>query len=124
MKASLRHVHNHGVHYDALMFVCPGCRTPYTLPDGTEHTPSGLHMLPVNTTEHAPQWTWDGNLEHPTLEPSILSHIQPYDEESKPLGICHSYLRAGVLEFLGDCTHGLAGQHVPLPDLPEWAADL
>lgn len=121
MKTSLHKVNDHGVEYEALAFVCPGCQTPYTLLDGREHTPSGLHMLPVNSSQKSPSWTWDGNLEAPTLSPSILSHIQPYDEQSKPLGICHSYLRAGVLEFLSDCTHPLAGQNVPLPDLPEWA---
>lgn len=25
-----------------------------------------------------------------------------------------------VSEFLSDCTHGLAGQIVALPELPEW----
>lgn len=122
MKAMLRHVDDHGTKYDALMFVCPGCGTPYTLLDGTEHTPSGLHMLPVNTPGRSPQWDWDGNLEAPTLSPSILSHIHPYDEQSKPLGVCHSFLKAGVFEFLSDCSHSFAGQHVPMPDLPTWAA--
>jgi hypothetical protein len=27
------------------------------------------------------------------------------------------------IEFLGDCTHSLAGQTVPLPEMPEWFAD-
>ena len=125
MKASLHHVDDHGVKYDALMFVCPGCETPYTLLDGTEHTPSGLHMLPVNVMGdlqiHRPSWTWDGNLELPTVASSILSKIQPYDENGQPLGVCHSFLKAGVFEFLSDCTHPLAGQFVPMPDLPEWA---
>jgi hypothetical protein len=123
VKASLRHVDDHGVRYDALMFMCPGCATPYTLIDGTEHTPSGIHMLPVNSSAKSPQWTWDGNLEAPTLSPSILSHIHPYDDQSRPQGVCHSFLVAGVLQFLGDCTHPLAGQNVPLPDLPGWAED-
>lgn len=111
MKTSLRNIDDHGVHYQALMFVCPGCQTPYLLPDGTEHTPSGLHMLPVNSPQKTPSWEWDGNLESPTLSPSILT---------RGVGVCHSFLRAGVLEFLSDCTHQLAGQSVPLPDLPAW----
>jgi len=123
VKTSLRQVNDHGVHYEALMFVCPGCATPYTMLDGTEHTPSGLHMLPVNSIAKTPQWDWDGNLEVPTLNPSILTRIQPYDDQSAPLGVCHSYLRAGVFEFLGDCTHQFAGQHVPMPHLPAWTID-
>lgn len=124
MKASLRHVDDHGHHYEALMFVCPGCATPYTFPDGTEHTPSGVHMLPVSGDANGrPVWTWDGNLEAPTLSPSIATKIHPYDEQSRPLGFCHSYLRGGVFEFLTDSTHKYSGQHVPMPDLPRWAED-
>lgn len=107
MKAMLRHITWSQGDYDALCFVCPGC---------AELTPtgSGLHMIPVTTTEHRDSWTWDGNLEAPTLEPSILTN------KNDPSKRCHSYLRAGVIEFLGDCAHSLAGQRVPLPDLPDW----
>lgn len=108
MKTALRHIDDHGTLYDALMFICPGCIEMY--PGST-----GLHILPVNTAEHSPQWDWDGNLEAPTLSPSILTK---HGENSS--GICHSFLKAGVFEFLSDCTHSLANQHVPIPDLPEW----
>lgn len=110
MKSQLRTIDDHGNVYTALMLICPGCPG------------SGLHMLPVNSTTKTPQWTWDGNLEAPTLSPSILTRIEPY-VDGKPTGICHSHLRSGVFEFLGDCTHEFAGQHVPMPDLPEWAVD-
>jgi hypothetical protein len=30
---------------------------------------------------------------------------------------CHSFVRAGMIEFLSDCTHELAGKTVPIPDL-------
>lgn len=122
VKSQLRTVDDHGVSYTALMFVCPGCNTSYTLLDGTLHTPSGLHMLAVNSPHHPPSWEFDGNLEAPTLSPSILTRIHPYDDVGHPQGVCHSFLRAGVFDFLGDCTHQLAGQQVPLPDLHEWAA--
>ena len=76
-------------------------------------------MLPVNTDLKSPAWTWDGNLEAPTLSPSILTHTEPY-VDGKGTGICHSFISAGIVEFLGDCTHSLAGQKVPLPELPDW----
>ena len=110
MKASLRSVEDHGVHYQALMFVCPGCQD--------EDGQGGLHMLPVNSADKQPSWSWDGNLEEPTISPSILTRGGRLGSE----GVCHSFLRAGVFEFLGDCTHALAGQSVPLPDLYDWAA--
>lgn len=111
MKAHLRTVDDHGVTYEALAFVCPGCV------DASGG--SGLHILPVNSSTKSPSWTWDGNLDAPTLSPSILTHTKPY-VDGRPTGVCHSFLRAGVFEFLHDCTHSLAGQHVPLPDLPDW----
>lgn len=124
MKATIHTVDDHGVQYRALMFVCPGCQTPYTLLDGTEHTPSGLHSLPVyapgGVALKQPAWQWDGDLVAPTLTPSILTRIHPYSDTSEPLGICHSFLTAGVFHFLADCTHQYAGQQVPMPDLPQW----
>ena len=110
-KAQIRNVDDHGIKYQALAFVCPGC---------AEAGGSGFHMLPVNSTEKSPSWDWDGNLEAPTLSPSILSSTAPYSDTGRPLGICHSFLKAGVFEFLADCTHSLAGQSVPMGDLPEW----
>lgn len=112
MKTSLRNVDDHGVRYQALMFMCPGCKTGPGMG-------SGLHMLPVNSSEKSPSWAWDGNLEAPTLSPSILTHTGPY-VDGKGVGICHSFLKAGVFEFLSDCTHSMAGQNVPMPDLPTW----
>jgi len=35
------------------------------------------------------------------------------------VNICHSFIRDGKIQFLGDCTHALAGQTVDLPELPE-----
>ena len=110
MKAQLRRVNDHGVTYEALRFCCPGC--------AEMHSNSGLHILPVNTNgSKSPSWDWDGNLDAPTLSPSILTRSHGINGET----ICHSFLRAGVFEFLSDSTHAFAGQQVPMPDLVEWA---
>lgn len=101
----IRTINDHGVKYDALAFVCPGCINM--------HGGSGLHLLPVNTSEKTPSWDWNGSLDNPTLNPSILTG------KDSP-NICHSFLLDGVFEFLSDCTHELAGQKVELPDLPDW----
>src|SRR5688572_7160529 len=96
--------------YDALKFKCPGCEL-----DGT----SGLHMLPVGGDPNGrPMWEFDGNCDAPTLSPSILTRAGRGAGE--PDRICHSFIREGQIEFLSDCTHALAGQTVPLPDLDEW----
>ena len=32
--------------------------------------------------------------------------------------VCHSFVTDGRIQFLGDCTHSLAGQTVDLPEFP------
>lgn len=108
-KAILKRIDDRGVLYDALVFCCPGCATFY-------EQSSGLHMLPVNSDVKQPSWDWDGNLESPTLNPSILTGKGTEH-------ICHSYLKAGVFQFLEDSTHELAGKHVEMGDLPDWVVN-
>lgn len=110
MKARTRTVNDHGTTYTALMFACPGCISGG--PDGYD----GIHLLPVNCDlQGKASWRWNGDLEKPTLSPSILT--QGYSR-------CHSYLAEGVFSFLTDSDHPLSGKQVPLPDLPDWAVEL
>lgn len=92
---------------------CPGC--------------ADLHAAEV---EGQPRWEWDGNLDAPTISPSIkVTGVQwetssPFHKPHHavaPKGqtCCHSFVRQGRWEFLGDCTHHLADQTVPLPPLPD-----
>lgn len=117
-----RTMHDGDVTYPTLAFICPGCMLDvYDVPpDGATYHPTGLHLLPVNTDKTSPAWKFDGNVEAPTVEPSILTHHEQTDNDPRPTFRCHSFLRGGVFEFLDDCTHELAGQHVPMPDLPDW----
>jgi hypothetical protein len=32
--------------------------------------------------------------------------------------VCHSFVTDGRIQYLGDCTHAMAGQTVDLPDIP------
>lgn len=122
--AQVHHIDDHGVTYDALGFTCPGCK---------ESHGSGFHMLPVTPTSGSrPTWDWDGNLEAPTLAPSIKTsyrHPTGYTRDNPaPVGydgpyteeVCHSYLRAGVFEYLGDSTHSMANQFIPMVPLEDW----
>lgn len=79
-------------------FWCPGCEQ--------------AHAYTV------PRWTRTGTDDEPTFTPSLLCGYGPNDPRR-----CHLYLRDGVLDFLGDCTHDLKGQKVPLPEPPEWLCD-
>lgn len=82
-------------------FWCPGC--------------DELHVPRVD-------WTFNGDLDRPTFSPSILvtGRMWRGDPAIEVEERCHSFVRDGRIEFLGDCTHALAGQTVDLPDR-EWA---
>jgi hypothetical protein len=87
---------------------CPGCK--------------GMHAFAVGKPlRNGAKWTFDGNLEAPTFAPSMHIRVGPYpsdDDEPGRIDVCHYFLRAGQIQFLGDSTHALKGQTVPLPDLP------
>lgn len=78
---------------EILIFHCPGCKYGHGF----------------NISGPPPVWTYNGNEESPTLSPSLL-----YTREQAKFR-CHSFVRDGMIQFLGDCDHPLAGQTVPLP---------
>jgi hypothetical protein len=84
---------------DSLWMWCPAC--------------DAAKCIPVNRSGGT-FWVWDGNLEAPTLSPSILQH------SGSTLPLCHSFLKGGVWDFLSDCTHSMAGQKVPMVPVPDW----
>ena len=101
-------------------FRCPGC--------------GRMHSLPLRGPESHSGWEFSGSAENPTLSPSILARTGPFPEDHDPGHIilqrgivdelnaerclvCHSFVRNGRIEFLGDCTHRLKGQTVPLPEI-------
>lgn len=73
-------------------FDCPGC--------GRGHA--------IRTKGPSPCWEWNGSVDKPTFSPSILS---PIDGQR-----CHSFVKDGMIQFLSDCDHALAGQTVEIPD--------
>lgn len=84
---------------------CPGCDSAKGIP-----VPAEDGSLPPD----GPHWSFDGNLEAPTLNPSILQY------ESGSVPRCHSYVVNGQWQFLSDCTHQLAGQTVNMVPVPDW----
>ncbi|KFC62792.1 hypothetical protein FF80_03359 [Devosia sp. LC5] len=110
-------------------FWCPGC--------------SEAHQITVNDAVNGqgPKWSYNGNPDAPTFSPSVLvrgvridggdeeldrildTYKLPEDRErmlaDKRINtVCHSFVNSGQIQFLGDCTHALAGQTVPLPPFP------
>lgn len=106
-------------------FNCPGC--------GEIHI---IAVAPAANGTPRPVWGYNGNPAAPTFTPSILArsghHMDggmkecwcTYEARFKrqspfKCGVCHSFVTDGQIQFLGDCTHALAGQTVPLPDWSE-----
>lgn len=85
-----------------------------------------MHAFAVDEAfKNGARWSFDGNLDAPTFSPSMNIRTGRFadpnfvDAEGDLSRVCHYFLRNGHLEFLGDCTHGMKGQTVPLPELPE-----
>lgn len=85
---------------------CPGCK---------DH-----HVIPTSGPK---VWRFNGDLERPTFTPSVRltwnwGSVGGPDEPH----CCHYVITDGAIQFCGDCTHALAGQTVPLPEIPEQPA--
>lgn len=91
--------------------------------EGFLSVPSLAHWCPACEEMH------DFAVEHPLHNGSIWRFAGPHDlptfSPSMNIAIgdpvaerCHYILTAGVINFCGDSTHSLAGQSVPLPDIP------
>lgn len=89
---------------------CPACRD--------------LHRVTVDQIDGPgrarPSWSWNGDAFYPTLSPSV--RVVYGMGGDRPDRCCHYFLRSGTIQFCADCTHDLAGQHVPLPAIPAGAA--
>jgi len=60
-------------------------------------------------------WAWNGDIDHPTIKPSILVRWEAGEKREKQ--ICHSFVTDGRIQFLEDCTHEMAGKTVDLPTI-------
>ena len=102
-----------------LCFWCPGCK--------------GSHCVRVATGRG--DWGFNDNYDRPTFTPSVLVTYEKFTDrgeaayqvwakagrpepvpefERQVIRRCHSFVRDGQIQFLGDCTHALAGKTVPL----------
>lgn len=79
-------------------FYCPGCKCH--------------HAFTVKHPTFSP-WTWNEDLEKPTFSPSLLCN------EDYPESRCHSFVKEGRIQFLGDCFHELKNQTVELDEI-DW----
>jgi hypothetical protein len=98
-----------------LAFFCPGCKCGHWI--------------------DPQRWTVTGPPEAPTINPSVLvtsghyiaghqgscwcTYNAEHPDDPVPFACsrCHLFVRDGKIEFLGDCTHELAGKTVPMEPL-------
>lgn len=85
-------------HETTVRWWCPGCKR--------------AHVVPVAGGRVT--WEFNGDLERPTLAPSVLVHQRLHTDGTEYAPRCHTFIRDGVIQFLDDCTHALAGLFVPL----------
>ncbi len=78
-------------------FFCPGCK--------------GGHAV---WTTGKVQWSFNGSLDKPTFDPSILIYGWKNPDGSVGQPRCHLYVRDGQLQFLDDCEHEYKGRTVPM----------
>lgn len=96
------------------MFFCPGCQEHHAVWTKKRNALGAI-------------WDFNGDMERPTFNPSLLirgkrpitgeeyRRIMAGEKLAIPDRVCHSFIRAGRIQFLPDCTHELAGKTVPLP---------
>jgi Family of unknown function (DUF6527) len=77
-------------------FQCPGCHASHW----------------VRVKGPRPCWQWNGNVEKPTVSPSL--NVGPGTSSQ-----CHSFITDGKIQFLGDCWHELKGKTIEIPDWNE-----
>ena len=82
-----------------ILFRCPKC---------------GQHRVPKT------RWKMTGTVDNPTLAPSLKETVNPPSSKDYrpgiPTTVCHVVVENGILKFGNDCTHDLAGKHVPMED--------
>ena len=106
---------------DRFMINCPGCNDTHWFDGG---------------------WSFNGDMQRPTISPSLMVTTGHYLDIHKPGDSCwctynaehpdepapfkcyrcHSFIRDGRIQFLSDCTHELAGKTVDLPAIQETPA--
>lgn len=96
----------YGTEGQRLQFWCEGCKNS--------------HAIPVDGSRG---WQWNGDTERPTITPSIKTTYSGWDEDKKVDNVCHMYVTDGNAVYLNDCTHELAGQTIPLPNIEDIGKD-
>lgn len=78
------------------LFYCPGCKCDHGLWTSNKN---GNNVI----------WKFNGDLNKPTVTPSLLI------KHGKNI-VCHLFIKEGMLKYLHDCSHELAGETIEMED--------
>lgn len=132
--------------HGSLAFFCPGCECLHVVPlrsfdahvEETGQVRNNKPVAVIAENKHKASWVWNGNVNAPTFLPSLHIKIGHYvpgqpqpplcetcndakaDQEETLCSVCHLFVDGGLIKFLDDCTHHLAGQTVKIPPLPDY----
>lgn len=102
-------IDDHGETYPAYFWWCPGCAS--WDPDGSV----GAHIF------YVPPWTFDNDdMDTPSFSASYLVYARPAHDQYKGQPRCHSFVKNGMIQYLGDSEHSLQGQTIPMAPVPDW----
>ena len=76
-----------------IIFYCPACEMNHG----------------INKT-----WVISKDMENPTITPSILSRTPNY--KGIPDYKCHMFVKNGMIEYLSDCSHWMAGKTIKMEE--------
>ncbi len=96
-------------------FWCAGCEGHHMF--HTQPHKGGRYRNGKWEAADGPVWKFNGDLEKPTFSPSLLVYEGRYEDGTIGHPRCHSFVRDGQIQFLGDCGHKLAGQTIDLLDI-------
>ena len=107
-----RYTEADGGYHGELAFFCPGCKHKHFINDK-------LTEIPDLPSSHI--WEFNGDFDKPTIRDSVLTRSYQKNPNTGVYDIefdrCHSFITEGMIEFLSDCQHSLAGQTVELPEI-------
>lgn len=94
---------------------CPACE-------------GGHYINTLEKNEDGAQWSGPGDVHNPTFMPSVNIGWGYNSKKCTPEelamyrtnnigGRCHFYVRQGIIEYCGDCSHTMAGMNVPVPPI-------
>jgi len=72
-------------------FFCPGCVSRHI-------------VYTREPNSRGAKWTFNGDLSKPTFRPSVATNM------ANPSTRCHLFITDGIIQFLPDCAHALAGK--------------